>query len=128
VGGVYADYLLEVRGQAGRITSRTLFAWTGRWSTVSNPGVMLAKNATDIEGYIPVLATSQMQMVFAATDWSGLGDMTAPVNATVLTPAPAQQVADSRQINAPEFHEVAAPVAGTLVIVLVFLRRRRCEG
>ncbi len=128
VGGVYADYLLEVRGQAGRITSRTLFAWTGRWSTVSNPGVMIAKTATDIEGSISILATSQTQMVFAATDWSGLGDVTAPVNATVLTPALAQQVAGGPQINAPEFHEVAAPVAGTLAIVLVFLRRRRREG
>ena len=126
IGGIYADYLLEVKGHGGRVTSQSLFAWSSRWSTLSVPAVALAKNSTDVEGSIPVSVTNETQMVFAATDWSGVGDMSAPVNATVLVPSTAPQLSGGGwQVNAPEFHEVAAPVAGTLLIVLVFLRRRR---
>src|SRR5437899_144487 len=57
VDGIYADYLLEVRGVAGRITSQNLYAWTGSWSPIPSSGVALAKNATDIEGSIAVGAT-----------------------------------------------------------------------
>lgn len=125
VGGIWADLLLEVRGHGGRITSQALFAWTTRWVAVPDPEVLLAKNATDIEGSLPLSGMGPTRMVFAATDWSGLGDTTAPVNATVLAPNQAPELSNDLQINAPEFHEVAAPVAGTLLVVLLFLRRRR---
>src|SRR3989442_769266 len=54
VDGIYADYLLEVRGVAGRITSQKLYAWAGTWSPIPSLGVTLAKNATDIEGSIAI--------------------------------------------------------------------------
>jgi hypothetical protein len=128
IGDISADYLLEVRGHGGRITSRDLFEWSNGWSAAPVLGVLLAKNSTDIEGAIPLSSTNETQMVFASTDWSGAGDLTAPVNATVLASTPAPQLSQDIRVDAPEFHEVAAPVAGTLLIVLLFLRRRRREG
>jgi len=97
VDGIYADYLLEVRGVAGRITSQNLYAWTGSWSPIPSSGVALAKNATDIEGSVGVgPATNSTRMVFEATDWSGLPDMTpaypapkfSPVGPLLVGPAP----------------------------------------
>src|SRR5437867_5608467 len=79
VDGIYADYLLEIRGVAGRITTQRLYAWTGFWSPIPSTGIALAKNATDIEGSVVVGGTTNStRMVFEATDWSGLPDMTPP--------------------------------------------------
>src|SRR5881296_2547883 len=73
--GIYADYMLDVRGVAGRITGRTLYAWTGTWSQVASPTVTLAKNSTDIEGSVALgPMTNFTRIVFAATEWSGSGD------------------------------------------------------
>src|SRR5437867_367979 len=73
--GIYADYVLDVRGVAGRITARTLYAWTGTWSQVASPTVNLAKNSADIEGSVALgPITNYTRIVFVATDWSGNGD------------------------------------------------------
>src|SRR3989475_8042909 len=87
--GIYADYMLEVRGAAGRITARTLFAWTGIWSQVVSPTMALAKNDTDIEGSVAVgPITNSTRMAFATTDWGGIGDTSpfggAPASAPTL--------------------------------------------
>ncbi|HEX9565965.1 MAG TPA: hypothetical protein VGA48_00020, partial [Thermoplasmata archaeon] len=75
VDGIFADYLLEVRGVAGRITSQNLYAWAGSWSPIPSSGVVLAKNATDIEGSIVVgTTTNTTRMAYEATDWTGLSD------------------------------------------------------
>src|SRR3989475_4968336 len=88
VDGIYADYLLEVRGVAGRITTQALYRWTGSWSAVSSPGIALAKNATDIEGSIAVgPTTNTTRMVFEATDWSSAADWTAGAGAPSFAPS-----------------------------------------
>src|SRR3989475_5479104 len=88
VDGIYADYLLEVRGVAGRITSQNLFRWTGSWSPIPSSGVALAKNATDIEGSIAVgPTTNTTRMVFEATDWSSVADWTVEVGAPSSAPS-----------------------------------------
>jgi len=125
MGGIRADYLFELRGEDGRITGRALFTWIGSWRPIPLPVVLVAKNETDIEGSLAIGPTTNLtRMVFTTTDWSGIGDFTLPVNATVQAPAP---VASQYYpiINAPEFHEVAIPVVGTLLILLGFARRRR---
>lgn len=125
VDGIYADYLFELRGHGGRVTARTLFGWSGSWTKVPLPAVAVAKDATDFEGSIAVgPTTNRTRMLFSSTDWSGIGDITPPVNATVQAPAPVVQMSPPI-INAPEFHEVILPVACTLLIVLGFARRRR---
>ncbi len=125
MGGIRADYLFELRGENGRITGRALFTWNGSWRPIPLPVALVAKNDTDIEGSLAVGPTTNLtRMVFTTTDWSGIGDITLPVNATVQAPAP---VASQYYpiINAPEFQEVAIPVVGTLLILLGFARRRR---
>jgi len=125
IDGIRADYLFELRGDNGRITNRALFGWNGSWRPVLLPTVVVAKNETDIEGSLVIgPTTNRTRMVFATTDWSGIGDITPPANATVQAPAPVAPV-PSPIINAPEFHEVALPVVGTLLILLGFSRRRR---
>ncbi len=88
VDGIYADYNLEVRGVAGRITSQNLYAWTGSWSPIPSSGVALAKNATDVEGSIVVgPTTNTTRMVFEATDWSSGADWTVGVGAPSFAPS-----------------------------------------
>src|SRR5437879_442434 len=101
VDGIYADYLLEVRGVAGRITSQNLYAWTGSWSPIPSSGVALAKNATDIEGSIVVgPTTNTMRMVFEATDWSSGADWTVGIGAPSFSPS-SEFVIGTRGLGSP---------------------------
>ena len=125
IGGVLADYMLEIRGEGGRIRGRALYAWSTAWIPVALPAVALAKNRTHFEGSLAVgPTTDRTRMVFAATDWAGIGDLTLPANATVQSPAPAPELS-GQTIDAPEFQEIAVPIAFTLVVVLLAVRRRR---
>ncbi|HYT16893.1 MAG TPA: helix-hairpin-helix domain-containing protein [Thermoplasmata archaeon] len=101
VDGIHADYLLEVRGVAGRITSQNLYAWTGSWSPISSSGVALAKNATDIEGSIAIgPTTNTTRMVFEATDWSSGSDWTVGIGAPAFAPS-SQFVIGTRSLDPP---------------------------
>src|SRR3989449_737860 len=102
VDGIYADYMLEVRGVAGRITGQILYAWEGAWSSVLSLRVALAKNATDIEGSIGIGAmTNSTRMVFEATDWSSLPDMTPGYQAPMFGPASPLSVGLTTPRNGP---------------------------
>lgn len=125
IDGLRADYLFELRGHGGHVTSRTLFGWSGSWTKIPVPTVVLAKDAAEFEGSIAVgPTTNRTSMLFVSTDWSGIADITPPVNATVQAPAPVT-AASPPVIHAPEFHEIILPVASTLLIVLAFARRKR---
>jgi len=125
IGGIYADYLFEIRGEGGRVTSRSLYAWSPGWTSVSLPGVALTKDDVQIEGSLAIgPTTNRTRMAFAATDWSGIGDTTPPVNATVQAPAPLFETPGG-VINAPEFHELALPAVATVIVVSFLARRRR---
>ncbi len=85
IGGIYANYMFEVRGVSGRITTRNLYAWTGTWSPVSLPAVALAKNETDIEGSVAIgPTTGSTRVVFESTDWSPSVDFTTAIGAPIL--------------------------------------------
>jgi len=123
--GILADVLLEVRGVDGRVTSRSLHTWSSSWTKVAAGGVDLAKNSTSIEGSLPIGATANgTQMVFAMTDWSGISDVTIPIVAVLQNPPPPPP-SFSLRVNAPEFELIAAPLAGAILLGIVFLRRRR---
>src|SRR3989449_4230718 len=99
--GIYADYLLEVRGVAGRIMSQNLLRWTGSWSPIPSSGVALAKNATDIEGSIAVgPTTNTTRMVFEATDWSSAADWTVGIGAPSFSPS-SEFVIGTRGLGSP---------------------------
>src|SRR5207244_9979781 len=98
VDGIYADYLLEVRGVAGRVRLQNLYAWTGSWSPIPSSGVALAKNATDIEGSIAVgPTTNTTRMVFEATDWALDMDWTIGIGAPGFAPR-SQSVVGTRSL------------------------------
>src|SRR3989454_603598 len=102
VDGIYADYLLEVRGVAGRITSQNLYAWTGSWSPIPSSGVALAKNATDIEGSIAVgPTTNTTRLVLEATDWSSNVDWTVGIGAPSFSPS-SEFVVGTRSLGLPQ--------------------------
>lgn len=128
IGGVLADYMFEIRGEGGRVRSRALYEWNAAWIPAALPAVALEKNRTHIEGSLAVgPTTARTRMVFAATDWAGIGDLTPPANATVQAPAPAPEL-PGQTIDAPEFQEIAVPIAITLVVVLLGVRRRRRDA
>jgi tetratricopeptide (TPR) repeat protein len=125
IAGIRADYLFEIRGDSGRIRNRSLYEWNASWIPVPLPASELAKNETDIEGSLALGPTTAFtRMVFATTDWSGIGDLTPPVNASVQGPLPAPE-RSGQTINAPEFQDLIVPMGVTLVVVLVAGRRRR---
>lgn len=109
VAGIRADYLLEVRGRGGRITSYQLYTWTGLWSNVVNPNVTISKNATDFEGSLPIIATSQTKTVIATTDWSGIGDMTGILDG--VGPAPVRSLRAPSDNTNPWPSQVHQPIA-----------------
>ena len=79
VGGIYADYMLEIRGIGGRIVSRNLFAWSPGWNKVPLPSVATEKDDTNIEGSIALATTTNStRVVLATSDWSGMGDVDPP--------------------------------------------------
>jgi len=122
-GGMYADYMVEVRGSNGKVTRQDAFRWQSGWVPASL-SLQIAKNATAMEGSIG-LNPSQLngtRMAVQTSDWSGIGDVT-DVLVTRSADPPATRT-DGGPVPLPEFHEIALPAAACILIV-VFLRRCR---
>src|SRR5207244_10372724 len=79
IGGIFADYLVEIRGEGGRITSKSVYAWQNQWTRQPGASVTAAKAQTDIEASLPISGLSGPQIVVEATDWSSGGDVRIPV-------------------------------------------------
>ncbi len=123
IGGIFADYLLEVRGFGGRITSTTLFAWGSGWLRASGVSISLAKNGTDIEGSIGIGPLSNStRVVFVTADWGGIADSTPPM--TAIVDPPPTSTAPFPVYAMPEFENIAVPIVSTILISLQCLRRR----
>ena len=103
VGGIYADYMVEVRGFAGRITQRTVFDWQNGWVPNSSLTLQVAKNATALEGSlaIPPAERNATLMVFETNDWTGRGDVT-----VILT---TRGVSMDRTRDAPRLELLGSP-------------------
>ena len=124
VGGILADYLVEVRGQAGRVTSRLTYEWSGSWSRLPGPTISLEKDATAFEGSIDLPGVGNgSRVVYEATDWSGIRDLTVPADVAYVDPSSAPS-SFLVTINVPEFEFIAAPILGTLLLGFALRRRR----
>ena len=127
IEGILADVLVEVRGQAGAVTSTSLYTWSSGWRKVPGAPIVIAKNSTAIEGSILIApGWNGTRVVFEATDWSGIRDVTEPIAVVYEPPTPLVPVVPIT-IAAPEFELAAAPLLGTAALVLL-LRRRRARG
>src|SRR5207244_10750480 len=62
IGGIFADTLIDIRGEGGRINSKTVFTWSNGWIRV--PGVPIAaeKNETDVEASVPLPSLNGTRM------------------------------------------------------------------
>jgi len=89
IGGIFADTLIDIRGEGGRINSKTVFTWSNGW--IRAPGVQVAaeKNETDIEASLPLPGLNGTRVVIQSTDWSSTGDLTAAFGAPAfVSPVP----------------------------------------
>ncbi len=78
LGGIAADYMVEVRGANGRITRQSVYRWQTGWVPAPGLTVDVAKNASALEGSISLdpAGLNGTRMVFETSDWSGQGDTT----------------------------------------------------
>src|SRR2546429_774150 len=81
IGGIFADTLIDIRGEGGRINSKTVFTWSNGW--IRAPGVPVAaeKNETDVEASVPLPGLNNTRMVIQSTDWTTAGDWTTALGA-----------------------------------------------
>jgi len=81
IGGIFADYLIEIRGQGGLITSKSVSTWSNGWIRQTGITVAAEKDQADIEGSVPVASLNSTRIVIESTDWTSGGDVTIPVAA-----------------------------------------------
>ena len=76
--GVRADFLVEIRGMHGKITSTRVYEWTGRWTPSTSHSAVVANDRTRFEAGLDLgtVATGEMEMAIEATDWADLVDVT----------------------------------------------------
>jgi len=81
IGGISADYLVEVRGEGGQITSESVYSWSNRWIRQAGISVAAEKDQADIEASVPLPSLNGTRIVIESTDWASTGDTTIPVAA-----------------------------------------------
>src|SRR5256886_1464480 len=89
IGGIFADTLIDIRGEGGRINSKTVVTRSNAW--IRAPGIQIAaeKNETDIEASLPLPDLNGTRVVIQSTDWSSTGDLTAAMGAPAfVSPVP----------------------------------------
>ena len=92
VGGILADYLVDIRGQEGRITSEAVYVWSNRWVPMPSIPVTSEKSTTDIEASLPLPSLNGTRIVIESTDWAFEGDTTISASAPAFAPSPAWTV------------------------------------
>ncbi len=81
IDGIFANYLVEIRGEGGQITSKSVYSWQNRWIRQVGGSVSAAKDKTDVEASLLVSDLNMPQIVIQTTDWTSAGDMTIPLPA-----------------------------------------------
>ncbi len=81
IGGISANYLVEVRGEGGQITTKSVYIWSNRWIRQTGISVAAEKDQTDIEGSVPLASLNGTRVVIESTDWASTPDTTIPVAA-----------------------------------------------
>jgi len=77
---------VEVRGEAGQITSKSVYSWSNRWIRQTGISVAAEKDQADIEGSVPLPSLNGTRIVIESTDWASTGDTTIPVAAPAFVP------------------------------------------
>ena len=86
IGGISADYLVELRGDSGRLTSRSVYFWQNGWVRQAGISVAAAKDDSNIEASLPIADLNRSRIVIQSTDWTSGGDTTIPLTAPSFAP------------------------------------------
>src|SRR2546429_740107 len=81
IGGIFADTLIDIRGEGGRVNSKTLLTWSN--GGVRAPGVLVAgvQHQQAIEASLPLPGLNGTRVVIQSTDWTTAGDWTTALGA-----------------------------------------------
>ncbi len=77
IGGIGADYMVEIKGKNGRITGRTLYSLPGKTFVMN---IDAANNLGELEVGVPqanIGLTGNLSYFMESTDWGGGSDRTA---------------------------------------------------
>ena len=130
VHGIRATHVLDVRGVGGRVTSSSLWEYTGDaqdpWERTSDV-VLAAAGGTEVEASLETtnLGTPEVAVVLVR-GWDGPYDFGAP--GVVDDPGSETRTGNGPwddPVPIPEFGDLLAPVSATLVAYALVRRRRR---
>jgi len=102
IGGIFADALVEVRGEGGQITSKSVYRWSSRWIRQTGIVVAAEKDHADIEGSVPLASLNGTRVVIESTDWASTGDATIPVAAPAFASPGPFNVAPTNLASPPQ--------------------------
>jgi len=101
IGGISANYLVEICGEGGKIASKTVYFWSNRWIRQPGVSVVAAKDDTDIEASLPIVGLNRTRIVIQSTNWASAGDVTIPVAAPSFV-SPSASVMNPLSIALPK--------------------------
>ncbi len=77
------DYVIRITGIYGEVTRREICQWSPGWNCTYAVQVEKDTSRMEISARIPGISTSEMDAVFASTDWKYRGDTTDPTTREV---------------------------------------------
>jgi hypothetical protein len=143
IDGIGADYLLQVMGRNGVVESSSYLSFNGGknqglWSWTKVKVIEAQNDATQVEcsvNAVSVGVDKQYMAVVQMTDWEKhtdtLDEVIVGMGGNRSLPADHPDVIRLKDLNpdgplhAPEFGDIAIPMAGTIVIVVAIRYRRR---
>jgi hypothetical protein len=130
IHGIRATHVVEVWGENGIVTASSLWRYTGEtlelWERMSTM-VKAAAGGNEVEASLDITSLGAPEVALVILQgWDGPYDFGAP--AVVDDPAEESRTGGALgdgEVPIPEFEDLLAPVAGTLLIYGLVRRRRR---
>jgi hypothetical protein len=131
IHGIRATHVVDVRGANGIVTASSLWRYTEDvqppWERVIENEVQAAAGGNEVEASLDITSLGAPEVALVILrGWDGPYDFGAP--AVVDDPAEESRTGGALgdgQVPIPEFDDLLAPVAGTLLIYGLVRRRRR---
>jgi hypothetical protein len=145
-----ADFMVNITGRGGRITSQRLHSFTGgadraSWSWSQGTNILAATDLTQLEGGLPLAGlgfpTQEIAVFYYMTDWKQKRDTGEKISYDMRTQGgrgsqnggtaeyevgsdSGEDGRDGPALHAPEFGDIILPLAG-LIVVFTILRRTK---
>jgi hypothetical protein len=130
IHGIYATHVVDVRGESGLVTAASLWRYTGDsqtpWERMT-ADVRAAAGGNEVEASLDLSTLPEPEvMLVIVRGWDNVYDFGSP--AVVDDPAGETRTDEGLgdgPLPIPEFDDLLAPVAGTLLVYGMVRRRRR---